>query len=156
MNFTFFSFLIFAWVVLLCIILWDLIQKGQNKAYLFVMIPASLFLTVTTYITINSLLGYPTEDIKRTKFTLIASAVQEPVWVYYWVLHEKEDEPRVYKVPYTEGKHQQQQKMEEEQSEGLLIEGEFKVPDNDKGEGTLGGELEFYKFQFSDKVPKNG
>jgi len=151
---TFYIFLIFAWVVLLSIVLWDLIQKGQSKGYLFVMIPASLFLVSTTYITINSMLGYPTEDIKQKRFTLIASAVQEPLWIYYWVIHEGDTEPRVYKIPYTERNHGQQQETQQQQSKGERIEGKFKKASN-MGEGTVGGELEFYKFKFSDKVPKN-
>lgn len=150
---TFFTFLIFAWVVLLSIVLWDLIQKGQNKGYLFVMIPVSLFLTVTTYITINSMLGYPTKDIKETKFMLIASAVQEPDWIYYWVIHKGEKEPRVYKFPYTKKNHEKQQETQQKQSGGQKVEGQFKKS-TDYGEGTVGGELEFYDFNFSEKVPK--
>ena len=30
----FFSFLIIAWVIVLAIIIWDLIQKGQDKLYM--------------------------------------------------------------------------------------------------------------------------
>ncbi len=83
----FFSFLIVAWIVLLAILLWDLIQKGQNKIYMFILIPASLLLTVTTYITIQGLLGYPTEQVRPGKFILVSSAVKEPDWVFYWVVH---------------------------------------------------------------------
>ena len=83
----FFTFLIAAWVILLSILLWDLIQKGQNKLYMFILIPASLLLTVTTYITIQGLLGYPTERIKEGKFIVISSAVKEPDWIYYCLLY---------------------------------------------------------------------
>ena len=105
----FFTFLIAAWVILLSILLWDLIQKGQNKLYMFVLIPASLLLTVTTYVTIQELLGYPTERIKEGKFILISTAVKEPDHIYYWLVHEGDDDPIAYKVPYTKPEHQKQQ-----------------------------------------------
>ena len=72
----FFAFLIVAWIALLSILLWDLIQKGQNKIYMFVLIPSSLLLTVTTYVTIQGLLAYPTENVKECKFMLLSSAVK--------------------------------------------------------------------------------
>ena len=72
----FFSFLILAWIGLLTILLWDLIQKGQNKLYMFILIPASLVLTITTYFTVQGLLGYPTENYKEIRFRVLATAVQ--------------------------------------------------------------------------------
>jgi|TARA_B100000959_G_scaffold187545_1_gene196120 hypothetical protein len=151
----FFSFLIVAWVLLLAIILWDLIQKGQNKLYMFILIPASLLLTVTTYITVQGLLGYPTKNIKSKKFILISSAVKEPDWVYYWVVHDGDIDPIAYKVPYTEPEHKKQEKASESMSEGEIIEGEFIEPeDASDGSNTNKGSLEFYKFDFSKRVPK--
>ncbi len=79
----FFSFLVLAWIGLLTILLWDLIQKGQNKLYMFILIPASLVLTITTYFTVQGLLGYPTENYKETRFRVLATAVQKPDWIYY-------------------------------------------------------------------------
>ena len=43
-----FSFLIVAWIVLLAIFLWDLIQHGADKIWMFIIIPVTLALTVTT------------------------------------------------------------------------------------------------------------
>ena len=73
-----FSFLIVAWIVLLTIFLWDLIQHGVDKIWMFIVIPATLVLTITTYITVQSMLGYPTDKVKEGKFTVISSAVNEP------------------------------------------------------------------------------
>ena len=70
-----FSFLIVAWIVLLAIFLWDLIQHGVDKIWMFIVIPATLVLTVTTYTTVQSMLGYPTDKIKEGKFVVISSAV---------------------------------------------------------------------------------
>ena len=151
----FFAFLIVAWILLLSILLWDLIQKGQNKIYMFVLIPSSLLLTVTTYVTIQGLLGYPTESIKKGKFILLSSAVKEPDWVYYWVIHEGDKDPIAYKVPYSKPEHQKQEQASGKMEQGQMIEGEFKTgEENDAGEGTKYGEFEFYDFDFTKKLPK--
>ena len=117
----FFAFLIVAWIALLSILLWDLIQKGQNKIYMFVLIPSSLLLTVTTYVTIQGLLGYPTENVKEGKFMLLSSAVKEPDWVYYWVIHEGDKDPIAYKVPYSKPEHQNQEKASSYQPRHRLL-----------------------------------
>ncbi len=153
----FFSFLIVAWIVLLAILLWDLIQKGQNKLYMFILIPVSLLLTVTTYVTIQGLLGYPTESIKKGKFILISSAVKEPDWVYYWVVHEGDIDPVAYKVPYTQPEHKKQEEASEAQQQGQVIAGEMseeELMDTD-GSKSNKGHLEFYKFDFTrNQIPK--
>jgi len=153
----FFSFLIIAWIVLLAILLWDLIQKGQNKLYMFILIPVSLLLTVTTYVTIQELLGYPTESIKKGKFILISSAVKEPDWVYYWVVHEGDTDPVAYKVPYTKPEHKKQEKVSEQMEQGQVIAGEMseeELMDTEDSKSNK-GHLEFYKFDFTrNQIPK--
>jgi len=151
----FFSFLVIAWVVLLSILLWDLIQKGQNKLYMFVLIPASLLLTVTTYITIQGLLGYPTDRIKEGKFIVLGSAVKEPDWIFYWVVMDGDEEPIAYRVPYTKPNHKQQEDVSEGMEEGQMMAGEFVEGDGDDESTTNLGYLEFYNFDFSKKVPKS-
>ena len=150
----FFSFLVIAWVVLLAILLWDLIQKGQNKLYMFILIPASLMLTVTTYITIQGLLGYPTEKIKTGKFMVISSAVKEPDWIYYWVVMEGDKDPIAYKLPYSKPDHEKQEEVDEAMQGGEIMQGEFKEGDGEDESTTNLGHLEFYKFDFSKKVRK--
>jgi carbon starvation protein CstA len=154
----FFSFLIVAWIVLLAILLWDLIQKGQNKIYMFILIPASLLLTVTTYITIQGLLGYPTEQVRPGKFILVSSAVKEPDWVFYWVVHQGEHEPVAYKVPYTQPEHKKQEEASEAQQRGQTVAGEMieeEVMTSD-GSPSRQGHLEFYEFDYTKQdIPKN-
>ena len=150
----FFSFLILAWVVLLSILLWDLIQKGQNKLYMFILIPASLLLTITTYITIQELLGYPTDKIKEGKFIVISSAVKEPDWIFYWVVMDGDQEPIAYRIPYTKPNHEQQEDVSGAMDEGEIMEGEFVEGDGSEESTTSLGHLEFYKFDFSKKVKK--
>ena len=151
----FFSFLILAWVVLLSILLWDLIQKGQNKLYMFILIPASLLLTVTTYITIQGLLGYPTDTFKEGKFIVLSSAVKEPDWIFYWVVMDGDEEPIAYRIPYTKPDHKQQEEVSEAMDGGQMMAGEFEEGEGDDVSTTNLGHLEFYKFDFSKKVRKS-
>tara|TARA_R100000152_G_C6749289_1_gene172952 strand:- start:104 stop:589 length:486 start_codon:yes stop_codon:yes gene_type:complete len=152
----FFSFLIIAWVIVLAIIIWDLIQKGQDKLYMFIVIPVVLVLTVSTYLTIQGLLGYPTESIKKGKFMLLSSAVKEPDWIYYWVIHEGDIDPTAYKVPYTEPEHKKQEQASQAMEAGEVIAGEYQdgTQENSDGNKEQRGFLEFYKFDFTKTMPK--
>ena len=150
----FFSFLVLAWIGLLTILLWDLIQKGQNKLYMFILIPASLVLTITTYFTVQGLLGYPTENYKETRFRVLATAVQEPDWIYYWVIHTGDQEPRSYRIPYTHPDHEKQEGVERKMQDGEIVEGQVTGEKEKDGGGSPLGQMEFYKFDFTKKVPK--
>jgi len=152
-----FSFLIIAWLVLLSIFLWDLIQHGADKIWMFIIIPVTLALTVTTYVTVQSMLGYPTDKIKEGKFTVISTAVKEPDWIFYWVAHEGDKEPVAYRFPYTEPDHEQQEETAERQAQGELVQGEFieDAMDDSDGSKSVLGQIEWYTFDFTQTVPKD-
>ena len=152
-----FSFLIVAWIVLLAIFLWDLIQHGVDKIWMFIVIPATLILTVTTYTTVQSMLGYPTDKVKEGKFVVISSAVKEPDWIFYWVAHEGDKEPVAYRFPYTEPDHEQQEETAERQAQGELVQGEFieDAMDDSDGSKSVLGQIEWYTFDFTQTVPKD-
>ena len=152
-----FSFLIIAWLVLLSIFLWDLIQHGADKIWMFIIIPVTLALTVTTYVTVQSMLGYPTDKVKEWKFVVISSAVKEPDWIFYWVAHEGDKEPVAYRFPYTEPDHEQQEETAERQAQGELVQGEFieDAMDDSDGSKSVLGQIEWYTFDFTQTVPKD-
>ena len=151
-----FSFLIVAWLVLLAIFLWDLIQHGADKVWMFIIIPATLALTVTTYFTVQSMLGYPTERVKEGKFIIISSAVKEPDWIFYWVGYPGDDEPIAYRFPYTEQDHEKQEEIQGRQETGEVVQGEFVDQHNDdtSSKSRL-GQIEFYTFDVSRAIPKD-
>ena len=150
-----FSFLIVAWIVLLSIFLWDLIQHGADKMWMFIIIPVTLALTVTTYVTVQSMLGYPTDKVKEGKFVVISSAVKEPDWIFYWVAHEGGEEPVAYRFPYTEPDHKKQEETAERQSQGEIIQGEFTEAKNDTSSKSILGQIEWYSFDVSKTIPKD-
>ena len=150
-----FSFLIVAWVVLLTIFLWDLIQHGMDKIWMFVVIPATLVLTITTYVTVQSMLGYPTDKVKEGKFTVISSAVKEPDWIFYWVAYHGDDEPIAYRFPYSEEDHDKQEELSGRQQEGEIIEGELIDEGEDSNSKSILGQIEFYSFDITKAIPKD-
>ena len=81
-----FSFLIVAWIVLLAIFLWDLIQHGVDKIWMFIVIPATLVLTVTTYTTVQSMLGYPTDKVKEGKFVVSLQQLKNQIGYFTGLL----------------------------------------------------------------------
>ena len=151
-----FSFLIVAWLVLLTVFLWDLIQHGADKIWMFVIIPITLALTVTTYFTVQSMLGYPTDKIKEGKFIVISSAVKEPDWIFYWVGYPGEDEPIAYRFPYSEQDHEKQEEIRGRQETGEVVQGEFvDQPNDDTSSKSRLGQIEFYTFDVSRAIPKD-
>ena len=150
-----FSFLVVAWIVLLTIFLWDLIQHGVDKIWMFIVIPATLVLTITTYVTVQSMLGYPTDKVKEGKFVVLSSAVKEPDWIFYWVAYQGADEPIAYRFPYSEKDHDKQEELSGRQAEGEIIQGEFIDDLDETGSKSILGQIEFYTFDVSKIIPKN-
>ena len=150
-----FSFLIVAWIVLLAIFLWDLIQHGVDKIWMFIVIPATLILTVTTYTTVQSMLGYPTDKVKEGKFTVISSAVNEPDWIFYWVAYQGADEPIAYRFPYSEEDHDKQEELSGRQADGEIIQGELVDEGEDTNSKSILGQIEFYSFDVTKAIPKD-
>ena len=150
-----FSFLIVAWLVLLAIFLWDLIQHGVDKIWMFIVIPATLVLTITTYVTVQSMLGYPTDKVKEGKFTVISSAVNEPDWIFYWVAYQGADEPIAYRFPYSEEDHDKQEELSGRQADGEIIQGELVDEGEDTNSKSILGQIEFYSFDVTKAIPKD-
>ena len=150
-----FSFLIVAWIVLLAIFLWDLIQHGVDKIWMFIVIPATLVLTITTYTTVQSMLGYPTDKVKEGKFTVISSAVKEPDWIFYWVAYQGADEPIAYRFPYSEEDHDKQEELSGRQADGEIIQGELIDEGEDSNSKSILGQIEFYSFDITKAIPKD-
>tara|TARA_B100000949_G_scaffold112634_1_gene99810 strand:+ start:1665 stop:2138 length:474 start_codon:yes stop_codon:yes gene_type:complete len=152
----FFGFLVIAWLILLTVFLWDLIQHGVDKLYMFVIIPLTLFLTITTYVTIQGMLGYPTDRIQEGKFIVLSTAVKEPDWIFYWVAYPDKDEPIAYRFPYTEPEHMRQQELSGKMADGELIQGELTIEDDaDFSSKSILGQMEFYTFDYTKVIPKD-
>jgi hypothetical protein len=122
---------------------------------MFIVIPATLVLTITTYVTVQSMLGYPTDKVKEGKFTVISSAVKEPDWIFYWIAYQGADEPIAYRFPYSEKDHDKQEELSGRQADGEIIQGELIDEGEDSNSKSILGQIEFYSFDVTKAIPKD-
>lgn len=151
------------WIVISTICLWVLIEQRKKPIFLFFFIPAFLFLTTSTFFTVKGLLGYPTTDLPKTKFTYLAHLSNEPISIYYWLMVHGEEQPRAFIFPYTKKDKENADKAENLSGLGIYVEGELAADGGNGEEGgeegmggfTPGGALEFYLFDHVINMPKD-
>ena len=129
------------------LLIYTLIQS-RSTWYLYLIIPIVLASGVGIYITYNTILGYPTTAKSDKKFLLLSHTVTEE-HIFMWVIHDGENEPRAYQMPYTEEGHAQLADAEEQQGKGIMIEGEFEGEDEGLQPGlgsnkSAGAEFKLY------------
>lgn len=74
----------------------------RDKRFLLLVVP--LFISIT-FLCLNEMLAFPkdiTWEVRETKGKIIAYKVIEDEVIYLWILPEGEQEPRYYRLPYTE------------------------------------------------------
>ena len=86
---------------------------------------------------------------------VLSTVVKEPDWIYYWVIHEGDEEPISYRIPYTKNDHEAQEDVEKRIDGGIQMQGQITQERDQDGGGSALGQMEFYKFDFTKKVPKN-
>ena len=153
-----------SWIIISAICLWVLIEQRKKPIFLFFFIPAFLLLTTSTFFTVKSLLGYPTTDLPKKKFTYISHLSDAPVKIFYWLMIDGESQPRAYVFPYTKQDQENADRAEGLKEEGIWVQGELSE-DGEQGESgsenegaggfTTGGALEFYKFDHTLSMPKD-
>ena len=155
--------LIFGLVVLATICLWILIEERKSWKFLVWFIPVFLVLVTSTYVTYTSILGFPKVGIPE-KGLYLRHYIDEPNWIYLWVLSKK-NVPMSYQLVYTKKKHDSLEGVKGQAAEGaFMVLGEDEVggpgggqgdqKGNISGEGyTIGGDISFYKWDFTDNMP---
>jgi len=159
------GFLIFGLVILSTVCLWLLIEERKSPKFLIWFIPVLLVLVTSTYVTYTSILGFPKVGIPERGMYL-RHYIDEPNWIYLWVL-SKNNVPMSYQLVYTREKHEALEGVR-----GKAAEGKFMVLGEDKslvpGEGggdegkpgilgggyTIGGDISFYEWDFTDNMPQ--
>ena len=158
--------LVFGLVVLSTICLWLLIEQRKSWKFLIWFIPILLVLVTSTYITYTSILGYPKVTTPQ-KGMYLKHFVDEPDWIYLWVLG-KDKVPMSYQIVYSKEKHNALEGVEGKVEEGkFMVLGEMDdemglaEEEGDKGKNaqggfTIGGDMGFYEWNFeSIMIPKN-
>lgn len=155
--------------VFVAISLWLMIENKGNPRFLLWFVPLSLGLTVSIYVTYTTLLGKPKLEIPSEESSYhLAHWVDEPNWIYLWVIHETDKEPTSYKIPYERVMHdslEQIQGRKEKGEEVIIIEGmgknskrnqlirEGDLEGNMRKSESLGGSLEYYVWRHDLELP---
>ena len=157
------GFLIFGLVILSTICLWILIEERKSWKFLVWFIPILLVIVTSTYVTYTSILGFPKFGTPE-KGMYLRHYIDEPNWIYLWVLSKK-NVPMSYQLIYTREKHDSLEGVK-----GKAAEGKFMVlgENNQDGQGgelneeggersgsgyTIGGDVSFYEWDFTEDMP---
>tara|TARA_B100000953_G_scaffold219093_1_gene181214 strand:+ start:398 stop:892 length:495 start_codon:yes stop_codon:yes gene_type:complete len=156
--------LIFGLVVLSTICLWILIEERKSPRFLIWFIPVLLVLVTSTYVTYTSILGFPKIGTPERGMYL-RHYIDEPNWIYLWVLSKK-NVPMSYQIVYSRKTHDSLEGVKGKTEEGafmVLGEDEALVGDEDGEEGgkdnpgggyTIGGDISFYEWDYSENMPQ--
>ncbi len=157
------AILVFGLLVLSVICLWLLIEGRKSPKFLIWFIPALLVLVSSTYVTYTSLLGFPKVAIPE-KGLYLKHYVDEPNWIYLWVL-EKGNVPRSYQIVYSRATHHAMEGVKGKSEEGKFMvlgtdeldvsEGDGQLDeDGERGGGfTVGGDISFYEWDYLSEMP---
>ena len=157
------GFLIFGLVILSTICLWILIEERKSWKFLVWFIPILLLIVTSTYVTYTSILGFPKFGTPE-KGMYLRHYIDEPDWIYLWVLSKK-NVPMSYQLVYSKEKHNALEGVKGEAAEGKFMvlgedevggpgDGESDQKGTRSGEGyTIGGDISFYQWDFTDNMP---
>ena len=154
------EFLIFGLLSLSVICLWLLIEGRKKAGFLIWFIPLLLVLVTSTYITYTSILGLPKVE-KPTTGLYLQHYIDEPNWIYLWVI-EKDRIPRSYQFAYTRQIHDALEGVRNESDSGkYMILGDNEEAgfgnegddDNPAGGYSLGGDINFFEWNFENELP---
>ncbi len=125
-------------------------------------IPLLLILVSSTYLTYTSILGYPRVATPK-EGVYLKHYIDEPNWIYLWVVY-KEKIPISYQLVYTKETHKALEGVKEKsEGEGKFmvlreeVHGEVGEEEGKKeqdGGFTLGGNISFYEWDYSEDMPQ--
>ena len=159
--------LVFGLVVLSTICLWLLIEQRKSWKFLIWFIPILLILVTSTYVTYTSLLGFPKLSTPE-KGLYLKHHIDEPDWIYLWVLTKK-NVPMSYQIVYSRETHNSLEGVKGKADEGKFMvlgedaggqRGNFGLEDdgsNRAGGGfSIGGDISFYEWDYANEMaPKD-
>ncbi len=155
--------LIFGLVILSTVCLWILIEERRAPKFLVWFIPVLLVLVTSTYVTYTSILGFPKVAIPE-KGMYLRHYIDEPNWIYLWVLTKK-NVPMSYQLVYSREKHEALEGVRGKAEEGafmVLGEDQASLGDEESEKGgenkgggyTIGGDVSFYEWDYAENMPQ--
>ena len=156
------AILVFGLVVLSSVCLWLLIEQRKSWKFLIWFIPILLELSSSTYVTYTSILGFPKVSTPQ-KGLYLKHFVDEPNWIYLWVLG-KDKVPVSYQIVYSRETHNSLEGVRGKSEEGAyMVLGEINEEmdlredevkgENKQGGFTIGGDVGFYEWDFRSSMP---
>ena len=156
------AILVFGLVVLSSVCLWLLIEQRKSWKFLIWFIPILLVLSSSTYVTYTSILGFPKVSTPQ-KGLYLKHFVDEPNWIYLWVLG-KDKVPVSYQIVYSRETHNSLEGVRGKSEEGaFMVLGEINEEmdlredevkgENKQGGFTIGGDVGFYEWDFRSSMP---
>ena len=157
------AILVFGLVVLCSVCLWLLIEQRKSWKFLIWFIPVFLVLVTSTYVTYTSILGFPKVAIPE-KGMYLRHYIDEPNWIYLWVLTKK-NVPMSYQLVYSREKHEALEGVRGKAEEGafmVLGEDQASLGDEESEKGgenkgggyTIGGDVSFYEWDYAENMPQ--
>jgi hypothetical protein len=121
--------------------LWVMIESRKQILFVSFFIPLFLFLTFYTYITIQSIEGYATEQKIQKEFTLHWYTIEENKYILIWITEDDKTEPRVHRIKYQKNTAKNLNKLKSDMRSGrYLFRGKkLKL-------GNESAKFQFYKF----------
>ena len=118
-------YLIILTVFLVSLFLYLLIGL-KKSAHMIYVIPLTILFTTGSYFFIDSLFGYSVKQSTEDKFFLVSYYVpDDETEIFLWVILEDELEPKAVTVPYTQKRHEELLRAEEQMKNGARFVGRF-------------------------------
>lgn len=139
------------------VVLWVAVRNYKNFLITFIIIPLTLVSVITSYSTIQNLLGYPVKaTIPDESFYITHMESLDREWIYVWAVPLGSDKPRAYTIPNTEQNKKAMEEAEEGQAQGKGQQIGQEGSEMGVGGETFGGEYVTYEFTISNSGSLKG
>lgn len=132
---------------------WVLISVTKHKIALLFIIPFMVTMAATTYVVIDSVLGYPTDKPVAKESEYLSHLVSmDKRFIYIWAIDT--DRPRAYQIDYTEEDEEKLDKAKQDREQGVpqMIEGTTRKKGKDKDNQE--GVIHLFDFDMSKSIKK--
>lgn len=137
------------------VVLWVAVRNYKNFLITFIIIPLTLASVITSYTTVQRLLGYPVQTLIPDESVYITHLTGGD-WIYVWAFPPESEKPRAYSIPNTEQNKKAMEAAAEGQEQGR---GQQISQSGDQMQGvgqTQGGEYVTYDFIMDDYSDMKG
>ncbi len=141
--------------VLSIVVLWFSIQNYKNAPLLAFIIPLTLAATIISYLSVQSILGYPiSKKIEMDSVYVSHMISADDKSIYVWLIEPGAKKPRAVSIPNTENNKKQMSDARDKTENGVKQKMaphpmEDKMEKKEGGGQTIGGEYMIYDFQIS-------